>query len=326
MVNRKYIAEGALNLFSSGATVIQPTDVYHLSKNKERRDALKGCNLYFIAKRQRISVASDSLEIVDGKIQGHLKVQTGLEYEKFPFSCKQQLADYVTNIHVNDYPQDGIHFIMSNGESTKMPIFRFMTDCEFDLEGNEDLEVLYIGQGYGKEGKRLALDRLSEHSTLQRILADTLLQSPDQEILLLLFRYEHYRKVLSSGGDFSVEPTATEEEESKNFSNVGEAKFARKNRVSLAEAALIRYFEPKYNKIYKTTFPSKKHKIIEELIGQDFSGLTVEIDTTNIETKLVSNSSKINNGLFSKLHPYVHIANIPLYSPEERECFLHGYL
>lgn len=326
MVNRKYIAEGALNLFSSGATVIQPTDIYHLSKNEDVREALKGCNLYCIVKRQRVSIASDSLNVVNGKIQGHFKVQSGHDYERFPFSSNQVLADYITDIQVSEYPQDGIHFVAYNGESTKMPIFRFMCDCEYDLDGNDDLEVLYIGQGYGQEGERLALDRLCSHSTLQRILADTLHESPDQEILLLLFRYEHYRKILSSEGDFSVTPTATEEEEIKNFSNVQEAEFARKNRISLAEAALIRYFEPKYNKIYKTTFPSKKHKVIDDLIEQDFSGLSVEIDTSNIRTKLFSGSSKPNNELFAKLHPFVHIANIPLYSQEERESFLHHHL
>lgn len=207
-----------------------------------------------------------------------------------------------------------------------MPIFRFMHDCEYDLDGNEHLEVLYVGQGYGEEGERLALDRLCSHSTLQRILADTLHENPDQELLLLLYRYEHYRKILSSEGDFSATPTATEEEESLNFYNVQEAEFARKNRVSLAEAALIRYFEPKYNKIYKTTFPSPKHKIIEELIRKDFSGLSVEIDTSNIRAKLVSGCTKPSNCLFSKKHPFVHIANIPLYSTEERESFLHHYL
>lgn len=30
--------------------------------------------------------------------------------------------------------------------------------CEYDLGGNEDLEVLYAGRGYGQDGERLASD------------------------------------------------------------------------------------------------------------------------------------------------------------------------
>jgi hypothetical protein len=99
-----------------------------------------------------------------------------------------------------------------------------------------------------------------------------------------------------------------------------------KNRVSLAEASLIKYFEPEYNKIYKTTFPSPKHKVLEELLRLDFSGLVVEINTENIKAKLIVDRPRFENDLFSKLHPYVHVVNIPLYSAAERESFLHHYL
>lgn len=326
MVTRKYLSEGALELFSSGATVIQPTDIYHLAKDENIREALFGCNLYLIVRRPRISIATDTLRVEDNYIKGHFLVQFGNGYERFPFRHTLKLADYITSVQATGYPQDGIYYQAITGETVKMPIFRFMVDCEYDLDGNDDLEVLYVGQGYGSEGERLALDRLQDHKTLQRILADTLHKQPDHEVLLLLFRYEHYKKHSSTGGDFSVEPTATDEESSQYLQDVMDAKFSRKNRVSLAEAGLIRYFEPKYNKIYKNTFPSEKHKVLEELLELDFSGLVVQMDTANIKTNLYTDKVKPVSGMFAELHPHIHIAKIPLYSREKRESFLHEYL
>lgn len=326
MVTRKFMAEGGLELFSSGATVMQPTDIYHLAKNDNVREALTGCNLYLIARRHRISVATDSLRVENNQIRGHFLVQYGQEYERFTFSHNLKLADYITSVQAPGYPQDGIYYKAFNGETVKMPIFRFMADCEYDLDGNDDLEVLYVGQGYGKEGERLAIDRLQDHKTLQRILADTLHEQPDHEVLLLLFRYEHYKKHSSTAGDFSVEPMATEKEDSQYLTTVMDAKFSRKNRVSLAEAGLIRYFEPKYNKIYKETFPSKRHKVLEELMELDFSGLIVQMDTSNIKTNLYSDKVAPVSGMLAEIHPYIHIAQIPLYSADERESFLHAYL
>ena len=58
----------------------------------------------------------------------------------------------------------------------------------------------------------------------------------------------------------------------------------------------------------------------------DFSGLIVQMDTGNIRTNLYSDKVRPATGLFAKLHPHVHIAQIPLYSSEERESFLHAYL
>lgn len=326
MVTRKYLSEGTLELFSSGATVIQPTDIYHLTKDDDIREALTGCNLYLIARRPRISIATDTLRVENNHVAGHFLVQFGHDYERFPFKNTLKIADYITSVQAPGYPQDGIYYQAITGEIVKMPIFRFMVDCEYDLDGYDDLEVLYVGQGYGTEGERLALDRLQDHKTLQRILADTLHKQPDHEVLLLLFRYEHYKKHSSTGGDFSVEPTATDKESINHIHDVMDSRFSRKNRVSLAEAGLIRYFEPKYNKIYKKTFPSEKHKVLEELLKLDISGLIVQMDTGNIKTNLYSDKVKPVTGMFSELHPYVHIAKIPLYSKEERESFLHQYL
>lgn len=326
MVTRKYLSETILNLYSSSASVIQPTDIYHLAKNEEVRAALEGCNIYLIVRRPRISIAVESLKVENRKIRGHFLVHIGEGFERFPFSSESEFSQGIVEAQVSGYPQEYVFLINKNNNLIKMPIFRFMAECEYDMNGYDNLEVLYVGQGYGKEGERLSIDRLQDHKTLQRILADTLHRKPDHEILLLLFRYEHYKLHTSTAGDLSVEPTATDEESLNYVRESMNAKFSRKNRISLSEAGLIRYFEPEYNKIYKNTFPSEKHKVLKELLDVDFSGLVVEINTESIKAKLYSGKQSASQDIISKLSPYAHIASIPLYSEEERETFLHAFL
>ncbi|HIF9182371.1 TPA: hypothetical protein ACX6QL_003476 [Photobacterium damselae] len=327
MVNRKFLMEGAVELYSSGANVIRPSDLYKLSNNSEIRKALKGCNLYIIARRKRISIDPGSIRFIGNAILGDFLVQDGLEFERYSFKCTDdKLIQGLVNIQVSDYPQTEVYLCYINNHIERFPIFNFMVKCDYNLDDNDDLEVLYVGQGYGQDGDRLALDRLKDHSTLQRILADTLHEKPDHEVQLLLFRYEHHRKFVSSDGDLDIEPTASEKENTSYVEDIMDARLTRKSRILLAEAGLIRYFEPMYNKIYKKTFPSQKHKVLEELLVYDFSGLAIQVNTQNIKTRLYSSKVSTRFDAFSVLHPYVHLAKIPLYSKEERESFLHAYL
>jgi hypothetical protein len=59
-------------------------------------------------------------------------------------------------------------------------------------------------------------------------------------------------------------------------------------QICLTEAGLIRYFQPKYNVIYKDNFPSDKHKILASCYNLDFSGLVVEINTEELRFCLFS--------------------------------------
>ena len=154
----------------------------------------------------------------------------------------------------------------------------------------------------------------------------------------------------STAGDFSVEPSATQAEESSHMKALGDSKLSRKNRVSLAEAALILHFKPKYNFALKDRFPGPKAKLLHELCSHDLSGLLVEISTLNIQSRLKTSHRPANSieSLFSKEQldrmeearrlrattkeadqllrelTHVHIAKIPLFSQSDRESFLHA--
>ena len=79
--------------------------------------------------------------------------------------------------------------------------------------------------------------------------------------------------------------------------------------INLAKAALIRNFQPPYNKVFKITFPSPAHKTYSQCYDLDLNAVIVEVDTSNIRAEIWSSFRTRNEH---------HIASFPLHSPEER--------
>jgi hypothetical protein len=85
-----------------------------------------------------------------------------------------------------------------------------------------------------------------------------------------------------------------------------------KERVSLYEAAFIRYFRPPFNVRFKDSFPSTNMKVLKECYDKDFSALIAEIHFDELYYNLCSNEIGAKDG---------HIANFSLQSEEERNVF-----
>lgn len=345
MRNRKYLAEGGLNLYSSGASVLRPTDLYTHGQNVEVKAALEGCNIYVIARRKKISICPYSLKISDGRVFGDFRVHDNLEFERFPFHQVDLFRGALDVRAENSYGHNMLVRI-DERNTVMVPSYQLSISTVHSLGDRTDLDVLYIGQGIGRKTSRLAVDRLSSHSTLQRILADTLNTAPDTEVLLLMFRFEHHRNIISTAGDFSIIPQASEQQESKHFGALQDARLDRYARISLAEAALINYFKPQYNVHYKEKFRSDKLKILKGLLKLDLSALIVEINTANIGCRLqtktqpppslsrffseeqleriraIPKRDDEKNEFIADIR-HTHVVEIPLYTAEQRETFIH---
>lgn len=364
VVRRKFMAEAGLHLYSGGATVLRPTDLYHLARIPNFRAALAGCNIYLICRRLRISISPHRLQVCEGMIHGAFRLPEDdpASYQTYHFVQSKPFlnADFtpwhaaeIVSLSPSGYD---VRIVDSNGRHQIVAAHVLVANSRHTLGKDTSLEVLYVGQGFGKNGERLATDRLSAHSTLQRIMAETMLEKPSDEILLLMFRYEHSRNILSTAGDMSVEPSASRQEEREHLFKSGKLHFDRKTRVTLAEATLINHFKPRYNVMHKDSFqPSntKKLKTLRKLFAHDLTGLMVEINTSNFGSKLYSSSAPARTtessfppdaiarlksptwlkqaGLstaevdeFIADMTHVHIARYPLYSKTERESFLHA--
>jgi hypothetical protein len=58
--------------------------------------------------------------------------------------------------------------------------------------------------------------------------------------------------------------------------------FKERDAVALAEAGLIRYFQPEYNDRLKHTFPARTHVPLTAVRAIDLHGLVVELHTTDV--------------------------------------------
>ncbi len=355
-VRRMYVTEGSVHLYSSQPLALSPADLYGARTDAQLRRIIADCNIYVIGSRERILILPERFTFADNVLHGLFVVRRASSLVQIPFrwdlaATWQCSGDAVKGIGVLpsgthlivDTPRGqfpvAAHFVVANAESDLI-----YEDC--------DLEVIYVGQGIGRSQRRTALDRLLKHSTLQRILADATTYRPGSEVLLLLYRFEHHRVFMSTGGDLQADPQSTVEEEREHLERMRNLTLSRHEQVALAEAALIRHFQPYYNvQLKDTNFAAPKRiKVLEQLLQKDISGLMVEIASANIRSRLRSTSAPPHDltELFDpktlsgerlesddmrqqwadevKLIAHTQHANFPLTTPEERDTFLHGVI
>jgi hypothetical protein len=169
-------------------------------------------------------------------------------------------------------------------------------------------EVLYIGQAYGKDGSRNAVDRLLKHETLQKISLQGIPESHRLTILLL-----EIRPATSMVTVFN--PRAKDKDQGAERISKGLDKLFNTNeaeRVTLYEASLIRYFQPKYNKEFKNSFPSTNMKVLADCYDKDFAALVAEICIDELPFKMFTDSVP------PKQH---HIAKHDLHEEAARKVF-----
>jgi hypothetical protein len=133
---------------------------------------------------------------------------------------------------------------------------------------------------------------------------------PDDEIMLFAFEYPGYDVIASMDG--TDKAAIRDESDSRRFPNIIDNLLTEHQKICLVEAGLIRYFKPPYNEIYKESFPAADQKILSHCDFVDFSGLIVEIDTSELGMELYSQSVSTDSH---------HIAQFNLVNPTERRSF-----
>jgi len=193
-----------------------------------------------------------------------------------------------------------------------LPLISQALGFYIDVRDYLDLEILYIGQAYGDKGKRNALDRLKSHSTLQEIQADVLSHDPDSDILLLIVEYAPpFLNTMFN----PFNPKFSGKEDDEHLLAILRKKYMESRLVTLAEAGLIRYFNPAYNLVYANSFPSTNMKSLEECYDLDILALSVEIDTEILGLNIYSKQTE------RKCH---HLAIYSLHPTEERTNYFLG--
>ena len=351
---RQFSAEGATHLYSSPPSVLTPADLYRAKSDGPFREAIAGSNIYLITARRRVLINPHDIYLLGRSAHGSFIVMDEQGVQSIPFRYD------IPRIGPDDQDEIEQVFVAPNGTHlTILSTSRQMTTAAHIVVANatsalqadhRDMNVLYVGQGIGKIHARTAVDRLLNHTTLQRILAETSTNSPELEVSILLYRFEHGRTMISNGGDFNAEPTASEQQDSAHFDCLRSVRLNRDEVITLAEAALINHFKPHYNTLLKATnfAASNKIKPLKKLLAKGITGLTVEICSATLNARLGTRDAlPVALSTFMPVHvlegcnldteqqkqawaeelrvmAHTHYASFPLTTPQERDTFMHG--
>jgi len=281
--------------------------------NPVHEEQLSKCHIYFICARPSFYFIDGSVKHEENTLSGEVGYKIDGKESRLHFEHSWKLEGDAISVICN-YPfRDAVSINAKGEEVSYVSASVIATLCSSKLDCYSDLssyEVLYIGQAVGKNGSRNAVERLRNHSTLQKILAQTFYNKPDKEIMLFMYAFEHEQIFSSLDGRSGLSEDA--DSDGQRFTRALKNPPKKNQIINMIEAALIRYFQPEYNEKFKESKISPKLKALEKCYDLDMSGLIVELNTENLFYSLYSPTIKKH---------YHHIVKIDLVSHQKRLSF-----
>lgn len=310
---KHYLSEFSVNLCTSNWLLISADQLTSGGvMSPEEKAIADRSHIYVVCRRPSLRFDPSTFTYSGEQAAGDLLYFVDGSENRVPFSIKFPLLDGATGAALSPYPHRELRTYDSQGNNVRYfpaNVLSIREGQHLDRPELANLEVLYVGQSFAS-GNRSAFERLQSHSTLQKILAEASYENPDSEIFVATFVYEPYRVLTLFDG--KAKGVISDDRDTNRFFSILDRPLKKSQQISLAEAALIRYFQPRYNKIYKTNFPSTKQKVLASCYELDFSGLTVEINTDELRFRLFSDSVE------PAMH---HISNIELFAHSDRAGF-----
>lgn len=292
---KKFDVEHALSMYADSFATFPAKALYDEEALAGQRAVIDKCHIYLIGVMP--IVALDDLKM-DGKILTATVSVAGQPNEvtwEMPKGWTLQGEDDV--FYLQD--PEGTKYEFKDNEVYNA-LRRSGVDVNFDVQ--------YIGQAYGDEGSRTAFERLKKHETLQKISLEGVKAGHRLEVLLL-------EPVPANRIITVFNPKAENKEEGENRITAGLDKLfgtTEKERISLYEAALIRYFKPPYNSKFVDSFPSTNMQLLKECYDKDFASVIAEIGFDELSYELLSSSVEPSHH---------HIASHDLHDDAARQVF-----
>ncbi len=287
--------EHALGMYASGYCTIPAEAIYDKEALASVMSVVKDCHIYLIGLVPRIVLENAKLE--NDKLSIFMSA-LGQTYEvKYPCpeGCRLQLVD------------DIYHVVDASGR-LGWPSPQDLQARLSSISQAIDFDVKYIGQAYGKDGSRNALDRLLKHETLQKIALKGIPETHKLTLLLLT--------VVPNSQLFTFfNPFAKNKDNDGTRIRAGLEKLyetSEQERITLYEASLIRYFSPEYNIEFKNSFPSTNLKVLQACYEKDFSAVVAEICIDELPFRLRSDCVA---------PAHYHIAKHNLHKESDRRIF-----
>ncbi len=290
-----YDVEHALGMYALSFSTIPAEGIYDKEALEPLMSVIESCHIYLIG----------YTPIID--FVGAEQVDSNLNLI-FNMTGNEHVVSYDLPTGVLLKKDGELHYLEDDSGQRYWPNENDM-QLRLSNQSNEvNFDVKYIGQAYGKDGSRNAIDRLLKHETLQKI---SLKGVPDgYRLTLLLLTIQPNNQLFTI-----MNPFAKNSEEGSERITSGLDKLfntTEQERIALYEASLIRYFYPEFNKEFKDSFPSTNLKILQDCYEKDFAAVVAEICIDDLPFKLFSESVEISN---------YHIANHNLHKSEDRRVF-----
>ena len=289
----RFDVEHALGMYAQSYAVLPASGIYEIDKFKdELRGVPERSHIYVIGESPKLKIGPFEQ---DGRV---LRITLNLANEV-------RTASFPLPPELNLEEQDGFYFLSDSKGQRLMPGH----DQILSAAGTVPFKVLYIGQAFGKHGERKAIDRLLAHSRLQEIALKGVREGFELNLVLIeladttLFTH------------FNPNAEIKDEEIARDRISAGVGKLfgtSLAERVSLYEAGLIRYFQPKFNVEFKNSFPSTNLKILADCYEKDFAAIVAEICIDDFPYSLYSES--VDPKVF-------HIAAYDLQADKDRSFF-----
>lgn len=293
--DKRFDVEHALSIYAHSFVNLPATGLYDADALQPYEELLRTCHIYFIGFLPKLSISDSSQQerLVTISLEA-LDQNYELTWE-FPEGAKlRSVSDrwFVETPDGQKYAPTDDHIL-----------------TEFSHKyGPLNFKVVYIGQAYGRDGKRTALTRLLQHETLQKI---AIRGAPEgYSIALLMVAVQLNNQLLTV-----FNPRAKEKDKTGERIHSGLEKLfgtSEQERIALYEAAMIRYFKPEYNIEFKESFPSTRLKILQDSYEKDFSAVVAEFAFDDIPVSLYSDCVQPNSW---------HSANHDLHKDKDRKAF-----
>lgn len=280
---RKYFFEAGLSVYTSYKALI-PVEMLLEQAKTDRHNyhiyAILACAQFYY-RNEKTYIDDDGLHatifaVLDGK-----EKEFNLPCVRITDGLRQDMVE----LHLV-YPYETLQikiideeFLSNSGIEANIiniPANSFLDNGGVSLVDTVEYEVLYIGQSFGKDGNRTALDRLSAHSTLQKILGEAKLNYPGKHIYLLLLEMASNLSMSFDGVSkvYKHDANASDDHMKLVLSDL-----PKENQIiNVAEAAMIYYFKPVYNTKLVENFPNPKAKSYRQYFDLDYNSITVELD------------------------------------------------
>lgn len=277
----KYYSSIILRFRSWDRFLLRFADKYDLAHiNPESMKRIRECMVYFICIRPIVSIMPETFKKQGGHYEFTLQYRISGKEKLLPVKFPKEIKlDFGGKVKVSEYPHTAIHSYNANNELVSDFLLANMIHL---LEGVPDeladLEVVYIGKGTAD----CALDRLDQHSTLEKILANVLKKEPNKEVALFLLKYKMQRDVMRPEVAMADLAEIRGAEAESHYQKLLEYAPDNEEQAKIVEALLIDHFKTsEYNTHYVNGL-SKDLAVLKNVYELNFDAIIAEVDTENI--------------------------------------------